>query len=94
MKKLCLCLIGFIALFSMSCSKEIKIEWVVMCDIADIDFNTIPIEIVFGKEVGGKMETFRLVPNETEKIKLKNDMEITEIGRIQILFKKQPNKYF
>jgi hypothetical protein len=53
-----------------------------MCDISDIDFSRTPIEIVFRKEGGGKTEIFKLlVPNETEKIRLQDDMEISEIGQ-------------
>ena len=80
MKKFWFCLISFLALFLLSCSGDVEIEWVVMCDISDIDFNRIPIEIVFSNENSGKKETFRLVPNETKKIRLKRNMGISEIG--------------
>jgi len=70
MKKYWLCLISVVVFFTVSCNKNtsvIKIDWVVLCDISDVDFNEMPIELEFSNE--NTDQTFKLIPNRTKKNK-------------------------
>ena len=82
MKKLFLYLISPAIFFLLSCNNNletISIEWIVLCNINDINFNETPLEIVF-LNIEGNRKTFQLIPNETKNIKKQYDMSLFSVG--------------